>query len=89
VLFSRPKVSGGLINVLVDAIVGLFRNIIESAATPFIDALIVLYRGTPLMAANSSVFGLWLAIVALPMPCLWLVRVLLGFHIMSAAPGTG
>jgi hypothetical protein len=78
-------VSGGLINVLVDAIVGLFRNIIESAATPFIDALKYFTRGTPLMAANSSVFSLWLAIVGIADALFVLVVVLLGFHIMSAA----
>ena len=81
---STPA-SGGLINVLVDAIVGLFRNIVESAATPFINALGYFTRGTPLMAANSSVFDLWLAIVGIADALFVLVVVLLGFHIMSAA----
>ena len=37
------------------------------------------------MAANSSVFGLWLAIVGIADALFVLVVVLLGFHIMSAA----
>ncbi|HUD06951.1 MAG TPA: hypothetical protein VMR34_03630 [Candidatus Saccharimonadales bacterium] len=45
------KTSGGLVSVLLDAIVGLFRSIIESAATPFIAALSYFTHGTPLMAA--------------------------------------
>lgn len=78
------KASGGLVSVLLDAIVGLFRSIIESAATPFISALSYFTHGTPLMAANSSVFDLWLALVGIVDSLFILVVILLGFHIMSA-----
>jgi hypothetical protein len=77
--------SGSLVNVLVDAVVGLFQAIIESAAVPFIAALAYFTHGTPLMAANSSVFDLWLAIVGMADALFVLVVALLGFHVMSAA----
>jgi hypothetical protein len=79
------KTSGSLIDILVDAIVGLFKNIIESAAAPFIAALTYFTHGTPLMASNPSVFDLWLAIVGIADALFILVVVLLGFHVMSAA----
>jgi len=77
--------NGGLVDVLVKAIVGLFRHIIESAAAPFINALDFFTQSTPLMAANSSVFKLWLATVAIADSLFVLVVALLGFHVMSAA----
>jgi hypothetical protein len=77
--------SGGLVDVLVKAIVGLFQHIIQSAAQPFLDALTYFTRDTPLMGDNSSVFNLWLAIVGITDSLFVLVIVLLGFHIMSYA----
>jgi hypothetical protein len=71
--------------VLVKAIVGLFQNIIQTAAQPFLNALNYFTHATPLMAVNSSVFSLWLAIVGIADALFVLVVALLGFHVMSYA----
>ncbi|MGH7156953.1 MAG: hypothetical protein ACREGG_02485, partial [Candidatus Saccharimonadales bacterium] len=82
----KPDPSGGgLVDILIKAITGLFRNIINSAAQPFLSALSYFTHGTPLMAANSSVFDLWLAIVGIADALFVLVVALLGFHVMSYA----
>jgi hypothetical protein len=77
--------SSGLIAILVDAIVGLLRNIIDTAAQPFINALVYFTHGTPLMASNGSVFALWGVMVAMADALFVLVVALLGFHVMSAS----
>lgn len=76
--------SPGLVDILVKAIIGLFQHIIQSAAGPFIKALDYFTKATPLMAANSSVFNLWLAVVGMADALFVLVVALLGFHVMSA-----
>jgi hypothetical protein len=82
----QPKpVSNGLVDVLIKAITGLLNNIIQSIAAPFLKALSFFTRATPLMAANSSVFNLWLAIVGITDVLFVLALALLGFHIMGAA----
>lgn len=77
--------SPGLVDVLIKAITGLFQYIIESAAKPFIAALDFFTTATPLMAVNSSVFNMWLAVVGIADVLFVLVVALLGFHIMSFA----
>jgi len=77
--------SGGLVDVLINAIVGLFQRIIQSAAQPFLSALTYFTKATPLMGANSSVFNLWLAMVGIADALFVLVVALLGFHVMSYA----
>lgn len=76
---------GGIVEVLVKAIVGLFKHIIVSAAQPFIDALEYFTKATPLMGDNSAVMRLWLAVVGIADALFVLVLALLGFHIMSSA----
>jgi len=76
---------GGIVEVLVKAIVGLFKHIVLSAAKPFITALEYFTSSTPLMGDNSAVFRLWLTIVGITDALFVLVVALLGFHIMSAA----
>ena len=77
--------SGSLVDVLVGAVTGLPQTIIESAAQPFISALSYFTTSTPLMSGNSSVFNLWLIILAIADVLFVLVVILLGFHIMSAS----
>lgn len=77
--------SAGLVDILIKAIVGLFQNIIQTAAQPFLSALNYFTHATPLMAVNSSVFSLWLAIVGIADALFVLVVALLGFHVMSYA----
>lgn len=82
----EPKSEGlSIVDVLVKAIVGLFKHIVESAAAPFMAALDYFTRATPLMGDNGAVFKLWLTIVALADALFVLVVGLLGFHIMSSA----
>ncbi len=76
--------SNGLVDVLVKAVTGLFLKLIESAGAPFLAALDYFTHATPLMAANSSVFNIWLAMVGIADALFVLVIVLLGFHVMSA-----
>ena len=77
--------SGSLVDVWIDAVTGLLNNIIQTAAKPFIDALSYFTHATPLMATNSSVFNLWLIILAIADGLFVLVVILLGFHVMSFA----
>ena len=79
------KVPNGLVDVLIKAIVGLFQNIIQSIAEPFLKALAYFTNGTPLIAANSAVFNLWLTIVGIADSLFVLFVALLGFHVMSFA----
>jgi len=77
--------SGGLVDILIKAIVGLLQNIMQTAAQPFLKALAYFTHSTPLMAANTSVFSLWLAVVGIADALFVLVVALLGFHLMSYA----
>ncbi len=77
--------SPGLVDVLIKAITGLLQHLLEQAAKPFIAALDYFTKATPLMAVNSSVFNLWLAVVGIADALFVLVVALLGFHIMSFA----
>jgi hypothetical protein len=79
------KVSNGFVDILIKAIVGLFQNIIQTIAEPFLKALAYFTNGTPLTAANSAVFNLWLAIVGITDALFVLFVALLGFHVMSFA----
>jgi len=78
-------VSNGLVGIIIDAIVGILRDIIDTAAQPFISALSYFTHGTPLMASNASVFALWGVMVAMADALFVLVVALLGFHVMSAS----
>lgn len=75
----------GLTEVLLKAIIGLFKKIIETAGKPFISALDYFTHATPLMVDNPSVFKLWLAVLGIANGLFVLVVALLGFHVMSAA----
>jgi hypothetical protein len=79
------KVSNGLVDILIKAITGLLNNIIQSVAQPFLNALSFFTKSTELMASNSAVFNLWLAMVGITDALFVLVVALLGFHVMSAA----
>ncbi|MHB1865054.1 MAG: hypothetical protein ACYCPS_02730 [Candidatus Saccharimonadales bacterium] len=78
------QVSNGLVAVLIKAITGLLNNIIQAVAQPFLHALSFFTSSTELMASNSAVFNLWLAMVGITDALFVLVVALLGFHVMSA-----
>jgi hypothetical protein len=75
----------GIVEVLIKAIVGLFKHIIESAAKPFIKALDFFTHETSLMAQNPSVFKLWLTVTGIADALFVVALALLGFHVMSAS----
>ena len=56
---------GGLTEVLIKAIVGLFKKIVVTAGKPFITALGYFTKSTPLVADNPSVFKLWVAVLGI------------------------
>lgn len=82
----EPEDAGnGLVDVLIKAITGFLNNIIQAVAAPFLTALDFFIKETPLMAKNSGVFNIWLAIVGITNVLFMLVVALLGFHVMSAS----
>lgn len=82
----QPQDAGnGLVEVLIRAVTGFLNNIIQTVAAPFLSALDYFTKETPLMASNSGVFNLWLAMVAITDVLFILIVALLGFHVMSAA----
>ena len=82
---KTDSASFSLIDVIVKAITGLINYLIQSIAKPIISALRYFTSGTPLMAANISVFKLWLGLVAMADSLFVLVVCLLGFHVMGAS----
>lgn len=82
---EQPDQGLSVVDVLIKAIVGLFKYIIESAAAPFLAALDYFTHETPLLAQNAGVFRLWLGIVAIANALFVLMVALLGFHVMSAS----
>ena len=76
--------SNGLVEVLINAVVGFLNAIIQAVAAPFLDALNYFTSQTPLMVSNPSVFNLWLAIVGITDVLFAVVLSLIGFHVMSA-----
>lgn len=82
----QPKSTGiSLVTILIKAITGVLESIITTAGEPFIKALNFFTSGTPLMGDNSTVFNLWLVILAIADALFVGVVALLGFHIMSAS----
>lgn len=79
------NVGSGLVEVLIRAITGFLNHIIQAAGAPFLSALGYFTKETPLMASNSGVFNLWLAIVGITDVLFILIVALLGFHVMSVA----
>jgi hypothetical protein len=77
------QTQNGLTDALINGITGLLKNLIETGAKPFLDALTYFTHSTPLMSDNSGVFNLWLAVVAIADGLFVLVVALLGFHVMS------
>lgn len=84
-MVEQPQEDESIVGVLIKGIVGLFKYVVEAAATPFIKALDFFTHSTPLMAENPSVFKMWLTVVVIADALFVLAVALLGFHVMSAA----
>lgn len=76
---------GGVTEILINSIIGLFKHFIESAASPIINAVDYFTQGTPLMADNEGVFNLWLGTLGIANAIFVLVVALLGFQVMSTS----
>lgn len=74
---------GGVVQAIIDALIGVSRNIIATIGIPFLAALEYFTKSTPLMADNAGVANLWLGMVGICDALFVLVVVLIGFHVMS------
>jgi hypothetical protein len=74
-----------LAQILIDAMTGFLRSIIQSATKPVLDGIIGMLTSTPDLVSNSVVFNFWLAIVGITDSLFVLVIALLGFQLMSAS----
>lgn len=73
-----------LAQVLIDAIAGFLKSIVQSATKPVLDAIMAMLTSTPSLVNNSVIFNFWLTIVGIADSLFALVIALLGFQIMSA-----
>jgi len=74
---------GGVVQAIIDALIGVSRNIITAIGIPFLAALEYFTKSTPLMADNAGVANLWLGMVGICDVLFILVVALIGFHVMS------
>lgn len=77
--------TGGLTQVLIDAIGSLLQNVIQSATKPVTDAILTFLATTPLLSTNSVIFNFWLVIVGIVDALFALLIAILGFQFMSAS----
>lgn len=76
--------TGGLTQVLIDAVTGFMQNIVESATKPTVDAIMTFLTTTPNLMNNSVVFNFWLISLGIVDSLFVVVVALLGLHFMSA-----
>ncbi|MBU0572181.1 pilin [Patescibacteria group bacterium] len=82
----EPEVpSGGLTQVLLEAVSGFLQSIIQSATKPITDAIIGFLTTTPLVSTNSVIFNFWLVILGIADALFVVVVALLGLQFMSAS----
>ncbi|HLL60997.1 MAG TPA: pilin [Candidatus Nitrosocosmicus sp.] len=77
--------SGGLTQVLIDAIAGFIQNIVESATTPIVNGIIGYLTTTPNLLENQVVFRFWLVILGITDSLFVVIVALLGLRFMSAS----
>jgi hypothetical protein len=77
--------TGGLTQVLIDAVTGFMQNIVESATKPTVDAIMSFLTTTPNLMNNSVVFNFWLISLGIVDSLFVVVTALLGLHFMSAS----
>ena len=76
---------GGVVQLLVDAIIGVIQNIILSGAKPLVDGVISMLTTTPSLVTNSVVFNFWLVILGITDTLFAIIIAILGFHFMSSS----
>lgn len=77
--------SGGLTQVLIDAVNGFVQNIVESATKPVVDGIMTFLSSTPSVLANTSILKFWLIMLGIVDALFVLVVALLGLQFMSAS----
>lgn len=77
--------SGGLTQVLIDAVNGFIQNIVESATKPIVDGIMTFLSTTPSLLANDSIVKFWLIMLGITDTLFVLVVALLGLQFMSAS----
>jgi hypothetical protein len=75
---------GGLTQVLLDAIQGVLKNMIQSAVTPLVTSVIGFLTSTPNLLTNQVITKFWLVMVGITDSLFVVVVAVLGLHIMSA-----
>jgi hypothetical protein len=79
------KPSGGLTQVLIDAVSGFIQNIVESATKPIVNGIISFLTTTPSLLNNSVIVKFWLVMLGITDSLFVLVVALIGLHFMSAS----
>lgn len=79
------KPSGGLTQVLIDAVSGFMQNIVESATKPIVDGIIGYLTTTPNLLNNQVIVNFWLVILGITDSLFVVIVALLGLHFMSAS----
>lgn len=82
---EQKEPDNAFVDAIIKGVIGLLRNIVQSVGEPFLNALGYFLNHTPLMAENSHVFNLWLAVVGITDVLFILVVGLIGFQVMSFA----
>jgi hypothetical protein len=77
--------SGGLTQVLIDAVNGFIQNIVESATKPIVDGIMTFLSTTPSLMANATIVKFWLIMVGITDSLFVVVTALLGLQFMSAS----
>lgn len=79
------KPSGGLTQVIIDAVNGFIQNIVSSATKPIHDGIISFLTNTPSVVSNSVIFNYWLIMLGIVDSLFALGIAALGFQLMSAS----
>jgi hypothetical protein len=77
--------SGGLTQVLIDAVNGFVQNIVESATKPIVEGIMTFLSTTPTLLNNASIVKFWLIILGITDTLFVLIVALLGLQFMSAS----
>lgn len=77
--------SGGLTQVLIDAITGFLQNLIQSATKPIMDGIFSFLTSTPTLFSNSVIRSFWLLMLGITDTLFVIVVALLGLGLMSAS----
>jgi len=76
---------GGLTQVLIDAVTGFLKNMVQSAVKPIVDGIIGYLTTTPTLLDNQVIVNFWLVILGITDSLFVLVVALLGLRFMSAS----